>query len=279
MRAFIYNHRVTTGELTQRSRGRMRSYRTTNTDARLCTTSSTGFNNGAPIRLANIGRDLVGERHGDSRAGDRRCRTHPCGYPRITRAKFDVRPIFSPTVPAGSERLRICLHAFNTDDEMRLLCDTFGVRCPRRCSHEPRPSTDCPHRHPHRHRQNGVRGGIGTRAAMRLLETDSGRQFGSHRQRQRARIERHHAYSPRNLPITALAASPHTAARAEQVTIALTDLTPRDAATAADRNRRRRLLTDQRSTRRRRSTGALPLANGVGHAALFGQHFAHGFRD
>ena len=38
---------------------------------------------------------------------------------------LDVRPIFSPTVPAGSERLRICLHAFNTDDEMHLLCDTL----------------------------------------------------------------------------------------------------------------------------------------------------------
>jgi 8-amino-7-oxononanoate synthase len=31
---------------------------------------------------------------------------------------FDVRPILSPTVPAGSERLRICLHTFNSDDEI-----------------------------------------------------------------------------------------------------------------------------------------------------------------
>ena len=38
---------------------------------------------------------------------------------------LDVRPIFSPTVPAGTERLRICLHSFNTDDELRLLCDTL----------------------------------------------------------------------------------------------------------------------------------------------------------
>jgi len=31
---------------------------------------------------------------------------------------FDVRPILHPTVPKGSERLRICLHAFNTEDEI-----------------------------------------------------------------------------------------------------------------------------------------------------------------
>ncbi len=32
---------------------------------------------------------------------------------------FDVRPVLSPTVNPGSERLRICLHAFNTDDEIK----------------------------------------------------------------------------------------------------------------------------------------------------------------
>jgi 8-amino-7-oxononanoate synthase len=31
---------------------------------------------------------------------------------------FDIRPILSPTVAAGLERLRICLHAFNTDKEI-----------------------------------------------------------------------------------------------------------------------------------------------------------------
>lgn len=30
---------------------------------------------------------------------------------------FDVRPILSPTVPLGMERLRICIHAFNTEKE------------------------------------------------------------------------------------------------------------------------------------------------------------------
>lgn len=34
---------------------------------------------------------------------------------------FDVRPILSPTVPKGSERLRICLHAYNTPDEIAKL--------------------------------------------------------------------------------------------------------------------------------------------------------------
>ncbi len=31
---------------------------------------------------------------------------------------YDVRPILSPTVPKGSERLRICLHSFNTPEEI-----------------------------------------------------------------------------------------------------------------------------------------------------------------
>ncbi len=42
--------------------------------------------------------------------------------------KFDCRPILSPTVKEGTERIRICLHAFNTDDEiktMALLLDSY----------------------------------------------------------------------------------------------------------------------------------------------------------
>ncbi len=31
---------------------------------------------------------------------------------------FDIRPILSPTVPLGKERLRICLHSFNTEKEI-----------------------------------------------------------------------------------------------------------------------------------------------------------------
>lgn len=36
---------------------------------------------------------------------------------------IDVRPILSPTVPKGSERLRICLHAYNSAADVKLLAD------------------------------------------------------------------------------------------------------------------------------------------------------------
>jgi 8-amino-7-oxononanoate synthase len=39
---------------------------------------------------------------------------------------FDVRPIFAPTVPLGSERLRICLHTFNSDDEIMGLTEELN---------------------------------------------------------------------------------------------------------------------------------------------------------
>jgi 8-amino-7-oxononanoate synthase len=32
---------------------------------------------------------------------------------------YDVKPIMSPTVPKGKERLRICIHAFNSPDEIK----------------------------------------------------------------------------------------------------------------------------------------------------------------
>lgn len=41
-------------------------------------------------------------------------------------AGLDVRPILSPTVPQGSERVRICLHSFNTENEIILLTDTLN---------------------------------------------------------------------------------------------------------------------------------------------------------
>ncbi|MDF2188865.1 8-amino-7-oxononanoate synthase [Paraflavitalea sp. CAU 1676] len=40
---------------------------------------------------------------------------------RLQAAHLDVRPILYPTVPKGSERLRIVLHAFNTVDEVNQL--------------------------------------------------------------------------------------------------------------------------------------------------------------
>jgi 8-amino-7-oxononanoate synthase len=40
---------------------------------------------------------------------------------KIQQQGFDVRPILSPTVSAGTERLRICLHAFNTLQEIESL--------------------------------------------------------------------------------------------------------------------------------------------------------------
>ena len=37
----------------------------------------------------------------------------------IQHSGFDVRPIMSPTVPSGKERLRICIHAFNNEEEIK----------------------------------------------------------------------------------------------------------------------------------------------------------------
>ena len=42
---------------------------------------------------------------------------------KITEAGFDVRPLMSPTVQRGKEILRICLHAFNTEDELKILLE------------------------------------------------------------------------------------------------------------------------------------------------------------
>lgn len=45
----------------------------------------------------------------------------------LQQAGLDVRPILSPTVPEGKERLRICLHIFNTDEEIKKLVDTLQL--------------------------------------------------------------------------------------------------------------------------------------------------------
>ena len=39
---------------------------------------------------------------------------------------LDVRPILYPTVPLGSERLRIVLHAFNTNEQLKKLIDCLS---------------------------------------------------------------------------------------------------------------------------------------------------------
>lgn len=38
---------------------------------------------------------------------------------------FDVRPIVAPTVPEGKERIRICFHAFNTEEEVMGVVDSL----------------------------------------------------------------------------------------------------------------------------------------------------------
>jgi len=44
----------------------------------------------------------------------------------LQNAGLDVRAILSPTVGQGSERIRICLHAFNTEDELLLLTSALN---------------------------------------------------------------------------------------------------------------------------------------------------------
>lgn len=44
---------------------------------------------------------------------------------RIQNDGFDVRPILSPTVPKGKERIRICLHTFNTESQINALVSSL----------------------------------------------------------------------------------------------------------------------------------------------------------
>jgi 8-amino-7-oxononanoate synthase len=48
---------------------------------------------------------------------------HTIQHPATGTIGFDVRAILSPTVAAGAERLRICLHAFNTRTELEQLTE------------------------------------------------------------------------------------------------------------------------------------------------------------
>jgi 8-amino-7-oxononanoate synthase len=44
----------------------------------------------------------------------------------LQNAGLDVRPILNPTVPKGSERIRICLHSFNTTKEIAAMTDIIN---------------------------------------------------------------------------------------------------------------------------------------------------------
>ncbi len=46
---------------------------------------------------------------------------------KIQNAGFNVKPILSPTVPKGKERLRICLHAFNTKEQITILLEQIAI--------------------------------------------------------------------------------------------------------------------------------------------------------
>ncbi len=39
---------------------------------------------------------------------------------------FDVKPLVSPTVPAGTERIRVCIHSFNTKEEIDGLVNSLA---------------------------------------------------------------------------------------------------------------------------------------------------------
>lgn len=45
---------------------------------------------------------------------------------KINNAGYDVRAIVSPTVAKGTERIRICIHAFNTESEIEGLCTAIN---------------------------------------------------------------------------------------------------------------------------------------------------------
>ena len=43
----------------------------------------------------------------------------------LQKSGLDIRPIVSPTVPKGKERLRICLHDFNTEEEILMIFEVL----------------------------------------------------------------------------------------------------------------------------------------------------------
>jgi 8-amino-7-oxononanoate synthase len=55
-------------------------------------------------------------------SGNERCRFVAS---ELQKSGLDIRPIVSPTVPKGKERLRICLHDFNTEEEILRVFDVL----------------------------------------------------------------------------------------------------------------------------------------------------------
>jgi 8-amino-7-oxononanoate synthase len=47
---------------------------------------------------------------------------------KIMEAGYDVRAIVSPTVAKGTERIRICIHAFNTKEQIEGLCNSINEK-------------------------------------------------------------------------------------------------------------------------------------------------------
>lgn len=45
---------------------------------------------------------------------------------KIQERDMDARPILSPTIPKGRERIRVCIHSYNTKEEIDLLFDTIA---------------------------------------------------------------------------------------------------------------------------------------------------------
>lgn len=46
---------------------------------------------------------------------------------KLQQAGFDVKPILSPTVPEGQERLRFCLHSYNTEIEIARVLELLSI--------------------------------------------------------------------------------------------------------------------------------------------------------
>jgi 8-amino-7-oxononanoate synthase len=55
-------------------------------------------------------------------SGNERCRLVAS---KLQNEGLDIRPIVSPTVPKGKERLRICLHEFNSEEEIKKIFDVL----------------------------------------------------------------------------------------------------------------------------------------------------------